>query len=421
MSNELALERYGQLRCVAGDCRGASAAEKRCRVAEAVRDLLGISILPEELPRKFREESDSRNEIDRYSLAYLSNLLPETTTGNAGRNVDTDFVGFSREITEIRSEIPSLARTRVPVFLIGDRGTGKGQVVRAMGAEIGEEPLAVSLAAMPEDLADVELFGHRKGAFTGAEAQRTGILLTAHRERRLLFLDDVSECSPAVQAKLLAVLDDGVVRQVGSDDVERIGRMADRGFGLVSASQPGRVGELRRDLLDRLSAIPVWIPPLANRGLDILLLADYFAESTSGDGSTNGLLSQGARRLLLECSWPGNVRQLSNVIWRAAHESGKRAYIDEGRVSRALAHEQQLTELYGNGGQSRSSATEPLDRSSTDQGRLPTMAEMRDRHFKRALKLAGGNVLKAASLLDLDASTVHRWRKKQRQSQIATQ
>ena len=153
------------------------------------------------------EDSDFRDEVDRYSLDYLSGLFRETMAEAGGTCADTDYVGCCAEIVSIRSRITSLVRTRAPVLLIGERGTGKGQLVRAIGAHTGKEPLTLALASLPEGIADAELFGHTKGAFTGAETQRTGIILAAQRARRLLFLDDVAECSPAVQAKLLAVLD----------------------------------------------------------------------------------------------------------------------------------------------------------------------------------------------------------------------
>ena len=274
-------------------------------------------------------------------------------------------------------------------------------------------------AGVTEDIADAELFGHKKGAFTGAGAHRSGIFLAAQRARRLLFLDDVAECSPAVQAKLLAVLDDGVVRPVGSDDVVVIGRGVDRDFRLVSSCQPGSLGKLRPDLLDRLSTIQVWIPPLRRRGLDILFLADHFTESVAGDGIGKGVLQDGARRLLIGYTWPGNVRQLFNVVSRAAFEARRGGPIDEDIMSQALAAEERLTKALAIGKPSASSSTETPDRPSAGPGRFPTMSEVRDHHFQRALDRADGNVKRAASFLDVNPSTVHRWRKTQQPAQNA--
>lgn len=298
MTDELALRRYGLLRRVERDCRGLSASEKRHRITNTGREVLGISVPPEKRPALIDQDSESPDDVDRFSLAYLADLLQEAKNGAPEMCADTDFMGFSPEIVRIRSRLATLVQTGASAFLIGERGTGKGQLVRALGALIGEIPLTVALASIPKELADSELFGHRKGAFTGAHTHRTGIVLEAKNDRRLLFLDDVGEYSAAIQAKLLTVLDDGVVRAVGSDDVVMLGRGANRQFRLVSSSQPGSLGKLRRDFLDRIATIHVWIPPLRDRGLDILLLADYFAELTVEGGVDNDLLSDGARGLL---------------------------------------------------------------------------------------------------------------------------
>ena len=210
-----------------------------------------------------------------------------------------------------------------------------------------------------------------------------------------------------------------MIRAVGSDDVVMIGRGVDRQFRLVSSSQPGSLRNLRRDLLDRLARIHVWIPPLRDRGLDVLLLADYFAELTAGGGVDNDLLSDGARGLLMGHDWPGNVRQLFNVVSRAAAEAGQGSAIDEQVISLTLADEHRLSEAHGSGRASVDDSSNAGDRES-GPAPFPTMSEMRDRHFRRALEITGGNVKQAALLLDRDASTVHRWRKTRRQLQDAT-
>lgn len=411
--------RYGLLRRVARDCRGLSALEKRHRVVEAGSEVLGISIPPEEWPALIDQDSGSRDDVDRFSLAYLVAVLRQARDGAPEMCADTDFVGFSPQIARIRSGLASLAQTGAAVFFIGERGTGKGQLVRALGARLEKPPLAVALASIPQELADSELFGHRKGAFTGARTHRTGIILEAARTRRLLFLDDVGECSPVIQAKLLNVLDDGVVRPVGSDEVASVGRGEHRHFRLVSACQPGSLSSLRQDLLDRLATILVWIPPLRKRGLDVLLLADYFAELTAGGPVDNDLLSKGARMLLMGYDWSSNVRQLANVITRVAAKAGQGNAIDAEVMSRALADEDRLTEARGSGRTSSDGSARTDGRVPGGPAHFPTMSEMKDRHIQRALDIAGGNVKRAASLLDVDPSTVHRWRKTQRQSQDA--
>jgi len=291
-----------------------------------------------------------------------------------------------------------------------------------MCARTGTPPLVVPLASVPKDLGDAELFGHVKGAFTGAGHERAGILLTAHRDQRLLYLDDVSECSPAVQAKLLTALDDGTIRPVGSDDVVALGRGANRRFRLVSSSQRHSLHKLRPDLLDRLSTIQVWIPPLRNRGLDVLLLADRFVEQGVGKGNGDKELSRGAHRLLLDYSWPGNVRQLMSVVSRAAFEVGDRRRIGASTIEACLDAEQRLAAAAARGdaagvdsgtGKGAEMADQPL-RAGTGPEHFPSMAEVRDRHFRQALDQAQGSITRAATLLDVHRSTLQRWRARQR-------
>ena len=397
-----------------------SVARKRRHVLEGARDLLGVP--PGEWPATIGQDRGGEAELDQYSLAYLADLYWEPAGELAGGDQDTQFLGYSREVAMIRSRIGRLASTPAPVLVVGDRGTGKGQLVRAMCARMGTTPLVVPLASVSKELGDAELFGHVKGAFTGAGNERAGILLTAHRDQRLLYLDDVSECSPAVQAKLLTALDDGTIRPVGSDDIVPLGRGPKRGFRLVSSSQRSSLHKLRPDLLDRLSTIQVWIPPLRKRGLDILLLADRFVELGFGKRGGNNTLSRAAHRLLLNYSWPGNVRQLMSVVSRAGFEVGHRGRIGASTLAACLDAEQRLADAAGRGdapgvdsgnGTGPDLPDRPL-RADNGPACFPTMAEVRDLHFRRALDQAHGSVTRAATLLNVHRSTLQRWRARQR-------
>ena len=189
--------------------------------------------------------------------------------------IRNDFLGFHPKIAELRRTMVRYLGCRLPVLLVGDRGTGKGALTRAAASMLnGSGLVTVSLAGVPDSLAESELFGHRKGAFTDAIRDRLGIFRTASRSDGLVYLDDVAECSPGLQAKLLTALEEGVIRPVGSDSEFVIGSGLERCFRLLSSCQPASLRKLRLDLRDRLSALPVWIPPLRERGPDILLLAD---------------------------------------------------------------------------------------------------------------------------------------------------
>jgi len=177
--------------------------------------------------------------LAHYAAAYLEDLAAGGPPPG-----EADLIGYHPGIARIRARIRGLADTVWPVLLVGERGTGKGHLLRAIAKSTGTLPLVVPLAGMPEGLADSELFGHTKGAFTGADEARDGIILTAHRSRSPIFLDDVGECPPAVQTKLLTVLDDGLFRPIGSDKAISVGRGSKRRFRIYSSSHPASLNSL---------------------------------------------------------------------------------------------------------------------------------------------------------------------------------
>lgn len=280
-------------------------AERECRdlPKEEVREIVFATRRP---PTRHQVDGSWGNsrELLHYAAAYLEDLA----TGGAC-TAAADLIGYHPEVARIRAQVRKLADTVWPVLLVGERGTGKGHLLRAIARSTGKAPLVVPFAGMPESLADSELFGHTRGAFTGADETRDGIILTAHRSRAPIFLDDVGECPPAVQTKLLTVLEDGVFRPIGSDDTVSVGRGPERRFKVYSASQPQSLTKLRSDLRDRLATIIVHIPPLRKRGIDVLLLADRFLrEAGAVKHATARTLSAEARLVLLDHDWPGNVR-----------------------------------------------------------------------------------------------------------------
>jgi len=228
------------------------------------------------------------------------------------------IVGEDASIREVSAQIQKIAATDSTALLLGESGTGKELFARAihhLSARREQPFVALNCAAIPEGLVENELFGHERGAFTGAGARKVGRMDLAHRGT--LFLDEIGELPLAIQAKLLRVLEERRFERVGgtqSIDVDvRIVVATNRDLQALI-----REKLFREDLYFRISAVPITIPPLRERGNDVLLLAQYFLEKFSREFAKPGLeLSADARERLLEYRWPGNVRELQNALERA--------------------------------------------------------------------------------------------------------
>lgn len=228
------------------------------------------------------------------------------------------IVGEHASIREVSQQIQRVAGTDSTVLLLGESGTGKELFARAvhhLSARREHPFVALNCAAIPEGLVENELFGHEKGAFTGAGARKVGKLDLAHRGT--LFLDEIGELPLAIQAKLLRVLEERRFDRVGGTqtvDVDvRIVVATNRNLQKLVEEK-----HFREDLYFRISAVPLTIPPLRERGNDVLLLAEHFLEKYTREFAKPGLeLSAEARERLLHYRWPGNVRELQNTLERA--------------------------------------------------------------------------------------------------------
>ncbi|MBS1841882.1 MAG: sigma-54-dependent Fis family transcriptional regulator [Acidobacteria bacterium] len=228
------------------------------------------------------------------------------------------IVGEHASIREISQQLQRVAQTDSTVLLLGESGTGKELFARAVHhlSPRREQPfVALNCAAIPEGLVENELFGHERGAFTGAGARKAGKMDLAHRGT--LFLDEIGELPLAIQAKLLRVLEERRFERVGgtqSIEVDvRIVVATNRNLQQAVADK-----SFREDLYFRISAVPLTIPPLRERGKDVLLLAEHFLAKFGREFSKPGVhLSDDAKNCILEYRWPGNVRELQNAIERA--------------------------------------------------------------------------------------------------------
>ena len=232
----------------------------------------------------------------------------------------TKLIGSSPAICSLRETLTRMAEVDLNVLVLGESGTGKEVVARMLhyGGSRRDGPfVAVNCGALSANLIESELFGHEKGAFTGADSRKTGKFEQA--SGGTLFLDEIGEMSDAGQVKLLRVLEQRVITRVGGNDEIPVD------VRLVAATNRDlaeRVneGKFRNDLYYRLSVMPITLPPLRERGNDILQLAEYFlAEFAEKRGKPTQTLTESAKELLLRHAWPGNVRELRNVMERLAY------------------------------------------------------------------------------------------------------
>ena len=268
--------------------------------------------------------SDSREAIaaafrTRNELHRLKRVLEQEESTERPRTASHGIIGESSALRDVTSRIALVAKRDVAICILGESGTGKELVARAVHVNSSRKHKAftpVNCAALPENLIESELFGHIRGAFTGADRDRAGLIEST--DGGTLFLDEIGEMPLAAQAKLLRFLQEGEFRRVG--DV--VNRTAD--VRIVSATNRKLEsavdeGRFREDLYYRIRGVEIALPPLRERGNDIALLASYFlAKERERHRGGPSRLSPDAESLFLAYPWPGNVRELQNTI-RAAH------------------------------------------------------------------------------------------------------
>ncbi len=309
-------------------------------------------------------------------LAQVGRAINAGTHARSGSDAwRADIVTCSGRMEELLAQARMAAGTDVSILISGESGTGKELLARAIhraSARHAKPFIAVNCGAIPETLLESELFGHEKGAFTGAVQARPGLVQEA--DGGTLFLDEIGDMPATAQVKLLRMLQEGTVRRVGST------RDAHVDIRVVSAThhdlrQAIESGDFREDLYYRLNVVNLRLPPLRERREDIPLLATHFLEHLTGPGERpRKAFAPAALETLLRGDWPGNVRELRNFVERsAALTPGK--LISAGQVRRLL-------DEHGNG--------------------LPSLADARDaftrQYLCQLLRLTHGNVSRAARL-----------------------
>jgi two-component system NtrC family response regulator len=256
--------------------------------------------------------------IGRDELKTLLERLPSRRRPVAGASTGSfgSLIGSNEGMRKVQKAIGLAAESRATVLILGETGTGKELVARALHVHSRRKDgpfIAVNCAAIPPDLLESELFGHVKGSFTGATGDRAGAFRDA--DKGTLFLDEIGDMPLAMQAKILRVLQERMITPVGGKPIPTTARVVTATHcdlpKLVAA------GEFREDLYYRLNVLPIAIPPLRERASDIVRLAEHFLSLSVSSGQSIKQLSSGAIDKLTRYNWPGNVRQLRNVIERA--------------------------------------------------------------------------------------------------------
>jgi transcriptional regulator with GAF, ATPase, and Fis domain len=302
---------FGSLFFLARDAERFS--ESDIDFARRVADLLALAVSHQRLAEAARRDAAARETAAQLE-AQVATLTRELESRTGQRRV----VGHSQRWKDVLAQAARVAQTETTVLLTGESGTGKEVVARFIhqGSRRKNGPfVAINCAALPDQLLESELFGHERGAFTGAVAAKPGRIEQANGG--VLFLDEVGEMAPTVQAKLLRVLEEREFMRLGST------RSSHADIRVVAATNRDlhaamRRGEFREDLYYRLSVFEISLPPLRHRLEDILELADAFLEEIGGAvGKPPAGIAREAKDRLLAYPWPGNVRELRNAIERA--------------------------------------------------------------------------------------------------------
>ncbi len=307
------------------------------------------------------------------------------------------LLGNSEPVREVYELIAKVAPTDATVLICGETGTGKELVAQAIHkrSERRDQPFeAINCGAIPENLIESELFGHEKGAFTGADKMRRGVFERAHGGT--LFLDEITEMAADMQVRLLRVLETGKVARVGSEneipvDV-RVLAATNR-----DTAESVEEGEFRKDLLFRIAVFPINLPPLRNRGDDVILLANHFLSVLNKEHNTQKKLTATAHSRLKRYHWPGNVRQLQNILLRSYIVESTQ--LEMGCLRDLIQPGQPPGEYGSDDNQIKIEVGTPLDEAK-DQLILSTL-EMCDGNKKRAAELLGISVRTLYNRLDL--------------------
>ena len=321
---------------------------------------------------------------------------------------EDSIVGKSAAMQQVFKMVGRVAQSDAPVMITGESGTGKELVARAIhhhSQRSGKYFVAVNCAAIPEQLLESELFGHEKGAFTGAAGQRIGRFEQSHGGT--LFLDEIGDMPLSLQSKILRVLQDGQFSRVGGNDTLKSDAR------IVAATNKNLESEVaekrfREDLFYRLNVVRIQLPPLRQRIEDIQLLAEYFLRKVATHKHLPQLqLSEDAVRVLEFYPWPGNVRELENTIQRACVFAASDILLPKDiPLGRAMPGEVGAAAVAGEVGVEQ--AMEILIKASSANPNTQLLPWLEHEFTRHAMKMTKGNQVRAAKLLGITRATLRK-------------
>lgn len=338
----------------------------------------------------------------RDAVKPSDSAVSATRSRDAGQLAEgSGFIGSSDAMKRIHGTINSVARSMATVFITGESGTGKELCALAVHANSNRASgpfIALNCGAIPQDLLESEVFGHMKGSFTGAISDKQGAATAA--DGGTLFLDEICEMAPALQTKLLRFLQTSTVQPVGATRPRKVN------VRIVCATNRDpldavRRGHFREDLYYRLYVVPIHMPPLRDRGQDIIEIAEAaLTRFAQEEGRTFHGLDPSVRNLMLSLPWPGNVRQLLNVM-RNVVVLNQGGWVTPEMLPPGLADE------------GRPAEPQPLPLAAPDTFTLDSLlglplAEAERRLIEATLSLHGGSIPKTARVLDVSPSTLYR-------------
>jgi two-component system, repressor protein LuxO len=349
-----------------------------------------------------------RNGLQAARLAQKVESLEQLDHGK--RTQFHSFIGSSPAMRSLYQMIETVAQSNAPIFIRGESGTGKelaADAIHRCSARKKKPFVALNCASIPKELIESELFGHVKGAFTGAVTDRMGAFMEA--DQGTLFLDEIAEMDIGVQAKLLRALQTGEIRRLGETRTKTVD------VRVICATHRDlyaevRAGRFREDLFYRLYVIALELPPLRERGQDILEIAQaMLLRYSSEEGKKFKRFSEDCCAALLARQWPGNVRELINVV-RAAVALHDGETVELQMLSPAQAP---AGPLDGSGLASQSMPVPAATIGSgaaliDDKQRIKPLALVEREAIEAALRAFGGNVTRAAKALEVNPSTIHR-------------